>query len=84
MGTVLRTTDGGLAVSDPVDGRFRVLSTRDGGRPRQSALPQDLPPAVGWRPIRVRWRCPACPTGRSSGTGAEPHRPPACTDAARR
>ncbi|MET7640653.1 oxidoreductase [Streptomyces sp. NPDC005438] len=35
----------GLAVSDPVDGRFRILSTRDGGRSWKVLPDRGMPPA---------------------------------------
>ncbi|MFG1998369.1 WD40/YVTN/BNR-like repeat-containing protein [Spirillospora sp. NPDC048911] len=36
----------GLAVSDPVDGRFRLLATHDGGRTWRPAPPRRLPQAL--------------------------------------
>ncbi|WP_426563467.1 WD40/YVTN/BNR-like repeat-containing protein [Angustibacter sp. McL0619] len=36
----------GLAMSDPVDGKFRVLSTRNGGRSWSVVDPSGMPPAL--------------------------------------
>ena len=36
----------GLAMSDPVDGKFRVLSTRNGGRSWSVVDPAGMPPAL--------------------------------------
>ncbi len=38
--------DHGLALGDPVDGRFAVLMTRDGGQTWKPAPPEGMPPAL--------------------------------------
>jgi photosystem II stability/assembly factor-like uncharacterized protein len=38
--------DHGLALGDPVDGRFVILSTDDGGRSWQRCPPEGMPPAL--------------------------------------
>lgn len=45
----------GLAMSDPVDGKFRILSTKDGGR-SWAVLPNEGMPMRRWRARRASRR----------------------------
>ena len=60
----------GIAMSDPVDGRFLVITTADGGATWKEISPSGMPPALASSPLRPSMRPPCWSCSRTGSRSA--------------